>query len=201
LKKAVDLFKRAEAAAKREGNETVEGVTRKVLAEKTQEGRINVLNTELLWSVSNQAPLMGVRELKAAWDLVSQISNPSRKSSGPARSLVGPAPALEVQLVLTDAAVNPSVTGNLVYVEGRYRNVSAETLNFVLIVVIFEDSAGKLVTTEEAISEPPIVSSGGIATFKATARSDPRFDHFKLSFSSSGKPLDWRDATGKGLHQ
>jgi TPR repeat protein len=51
--RALDLIRRAEAAAKREGNEVVEGVAHKLLTEKTKQGQISLIRHELGWLPSD----------------------------------------------------------------------------------------------------------------------------------------------------
>jgi TPR repeat protein len=208
--KANDLFRRAGVAAKREGNDAVEAIVRSVLAEKTEEGRIGVIRDKLGWSANSFAPgdpqskgesFIVSGDPKPALGRPSQVSRPKRKAIRGGATSMSPLIPSNVELVLTDTVVNQSATGSYVYVEGRFRNVSSHMLNFLRISVTFEDSLGKLVTTEQTFSEPSNVPPGITGTFKASAPSNPRFAGVKLSFSSGNKPVEWRDGTGKGVHQ
>ena len=119
--KAEDLLKKTGVAAKREGNDGVEAIARKVLAEKTREGRISLLQHELAWSTEDFDSFVGPGDIKAAIGGPSQSAKPSLKPIRSGRPPVGPAIRPDVQLVLTDAVVNLSASGNYVYVEGRFR--------------------------------------------------------------------------------
>ncbi len=119
--KADDLFKRAEVAAKREGNDKFETSARRLLAEKTREGRISLIRQELGWSATDFASFVGPGDIKAALGGPSQSSGPKRKAIRSGRPPVAPPVRPNVQLIVTDAVVNLSATGNYVYVEGRFR--------------------------------------------------------------------------------
>ncbi len=199
--KGIDLLKKAETAAKREGNDKAEAIAHKVLAEKTQEGRINLLRHEIGWSSDDFASFVGPGDVKTALGGPPHSSKSSRKAIRSGRPPVAPPVRPNVQLVLTDAVVNLSPTGNSVYVEGRFRNVSSKMLEFLRISVTFEDSSGKMVTTGRTYSEPASLPPGATGTFTVIEASDTRFAGVKLDFSCDNQPVEWQDESGKRVHQ
>ncbi len=105
--KADDLFKRAEVAAKREGNDKLEVIAHRLLAEKTKEGRISLIRQELGWSADNFASFIGHGDTKAVLGGPSQSSGPERKTTHPDQPPIVSPVRPNVQLMVTDKAAVP----------------------------------------------------------------------------------------------
>ena len=101
---------------------------------------------------------------------------------------------------MTDVVINLSAPG-YVHVAGRFGNVSANVLKFLHVSVIFEDSSGKMVTTERTFSEPSNLPPGAIGTFGVIKASDSRFADVKLNLSCDDEPVEWQDESGKHVQQ
>ena len=105
--KADDLFKRAEVAAKREGNDKLEVIAHRLLAEKTKEGRISLIRQELGWSADDFASFIGHGDTKAVLGGPSQSSGPERKTTHPDQPPIVSPVRPNVQLMVTDKAAVP----------------------------------------------------------------------------------------------
>jgi hypothetical protein len=107
----------------------------------------------------------------------------------------------EPAFVLTDLTLSSGTLEGYATIEGRVRNNSDESFKFVRVAMSLEDSGGRLVKTESAFTDPPTVGPGETVTFSATTRVNPRVQTIKVNFTSGGKSIPWRDASGKNAKE
>lgn len=128
---------------------------------------------------------------------------PSARSLPTARKRTSRAESFEEgDLMLTDLTTGPSVFSSplvpAVSVEGRVKNLTSQPVDSWRVTVTYEDRAGQLVTTSDAILTPSPIPPGGVATFKTNDAEKPGMYAVKLEFTAGvGKTVTWIDRSGK----
>ena len=105
------------------------------------------------------------------------------------------------KIVLLDVVITPTGIGDAVYIEGRVKNISDESLERVHSSIVLESrSRGFLGNTTVYVTPDPI-PPGAVGSFKGVDMNHPDIAHVTLDFMTRGdKSIIWVDRSGKRAH-
>ena len=120
---------------------------------------------------------------------VKRRRRPKAKAPGPAGDII-----------LTDLAANANGFTKMVAISGRFRNESGAPLETVMVSIMIEDRAGKMLQSITWFCQPNTIDAGGIGTFETILEDNPRAARIRLDFRNSQKSIPWTDHSGKDAH-
>jgi hypothetical protein len=123
-----------------------------------------------------------------------------RAPGSPRRGIPQPTLRTDAKIVLIDVTITEAGFGDTVYIDGKLKNVSDETLKSVMVDVTLETARGQFLGTSPAIVSPSEIEPGDTATFKVIDSGHPTLGHVRLNFVSRQKAIPWTDRSGKRVH-
>ena len=106
------------------------------------------------------------------------------------------------KIVLLDVVITPAGFGDAVYIEGRIKNISDESLEGVHSNITLENRSGGFLGNTLVYVTPDPIPPGAVGSFKCTDLNHPEIARVTLDFMTRGdKPIVWVDRSGKQAHQ
>jgi hypothetical protein len=113
-----------------------------------------------------------------------------------------PAPGqANAKIILSDLAVNPSPVTKMVAISGRFRNISDVPLKGIMVSIVVENRAGKMLRSTSWFCQPSTIDPGNVGTFETILEDDPEATQVKLDFKDLERAIPWIDRSGKDAHQ
>lgn len=117
---------------------------------------------------------------------------PSTTTPTPTPAVTAPAPP---RLELLSSTGRRS-SDAYITIEGQVKNISAESMPSLMVVVTILDKDGGFITSDSGLVEYDPLLPGQVSPFKAIVRFNPAFDQYRVEFKRIGRgsTIDYRDS-------